>query len=204
MKRRVYRAARLTILFPPLALTSGLFWCIAFADSLIVKVAVFVLTAAIFVLTRERIAAIWRQKFVLEDDCLIYFDGQMRHEFRYADIKMIRIGRWVGNYRARQNEGHSLALLPLDDGPIEQWDLSDFSLRVVLRLVCELARRADWPPVEICQTEFQNLKSELYDATRGLGALSPAPHDEFDEAALSYWEKEIQKRERRYGFVPHR
>lgn len=204
MKWHVYRAARLTIIFPLLVLIGGLFWCIYFTDSPIVKVAVLVVIIAIFVLTRERIAAIWRQILVLEDHRLIYFDGQTRHEIRFADIKKIRVGRWTGNFRVRQNEGHSLALLPQSDEKIECWDLSDFSLRVVLQLVCELARHADWPAIEVQQTEFQNLHKELFSAVRGLGTLSPIDLGDVDEDSLSFYEKEFHKRERRYLFTPKR
>ena len=204
MSRLVFRAARLTPLFNLAPLFAGLFWCVNFARSPLVTVAVFVLLTIIVVFARKRFAQIWRQKLIFEDDRLIYFDGQTPHEFLIAEIASIRVNRWTGNLRMRQNEGHSLALLPQGDGTIEHWDLSDFSLRIVLRVICELARRAEWPPVAIYQTEFKEMKAELQRAARGLGILASQPLDEIDETTLSRWDKEIRSYERRYLFAPRR
>ena len=204
MKQRVFRAARLTLLFPFVVLFGGLFWCIWFTGSPLVAFAISALIATILTFTRERTTIIWRQKLILEADSLIYFDGHTRHEFRFTDIKQMRLNRWVGNFRGGQNEGHSLVLIPQSDGKIEHWDLSDFPLRVVLQVVCDLARRADCPEVEIFQTEFQNLKAELFSATHGLGTLSLLALGDVDEESLSFYEKEFRNRERRYLFAPRR
>ena len=204
MKQRIFRADRLTLLFPLALLFAGLFWCINFARSPLVTIAVVVLLTITFVFARERFVQIWRQKLILKGDRLIYFDGQTRHQFLVAEIALIRLNRWTGNFRTRQNEGHSLALLPQENGKIAHWDLSDFSLRVVLRVVCELSRRAQHPPIEIFQTEFKEMKAELQRATRGLGILAPQPLHRVDETTFSRWDKEIRRNERRYGFTPHR
>ena len=140
MKRRVYRSARLTLFFPLAVFVAVLYWCFSLSDSPVLILAGLALTATLVSFHRERIVQIWRQTLVLENDRLIYFDGNSHHEIRFVEIKLIRLNRWVGNFRVRQNEGHSLALMPQGDEKIEHWDLSDFSLvRVVLRLVCELA-----------------------------------------------------------------
>ena len=201
MKRRVYRSARLTLFFPLAVFVAALCWCFSLSDSSVLILAELALTATLVSFHRERIIQIWRQTVVLENDRLIYFDGQTRHEIRFAEMKLIRLNRWVGTMR--QSAGHSLALMPQGDQKIEHWDLSDFSLRVVLRLVCELARRADWPAIEIYQTEFQNLKAELFGAVRGLGALASIDLGAVDEASLSFYEKEFRQRERCYLFTPH-
>ena len=149
----------------------------------------------------KRAAEIWCQTLRFEEDALLFFDGRTRHKMRLHSIARLELvlspggfhsaPSWVLSFHPRYGDGVN-------------WNLSDFSLRVVFRVLVELRRRIDVSPVDVYSYDVPHLNDALQSASRRLGTLSPVPRkiDE-DLASRPYWERFFEERRRHVQFTPN-
>lgn len=135
----------------------------------------------------------------------MFFDGLMHREVQFSEMVRVKVYFSSGSFHWNKSISQTIAFHFREEKDMQIWDVSDFSIRAVFRVVAELFQHADLPPADVHYSVLSTTEAGVCGEARGLGTLSLVPQERLDanEEKRTDWERRIEELQRHALFTPN-